>query len=135
MSKLTSTLLLTVASSVAAASSSSPLTMIDSVQLPGQNFTQYVCQSATPLDQCTNDISSCDAHVHVQGTCLLSGGGKASLTAVCNDALGEIVFSIYAGSHNCTGAVQHSTQLVDVCEELGGGKEFIKMECAKQQYM
>jgi hypothetical protein len=63
----------------------------------------------------------------------LSGGGKALLTSVCNDALGKIVFSIYAGSHNCTGAVQHSTQLVDVCEELSGGKEFIEMECAKQQ--
>jgi hypothetical protein len=130
MSKFTAALLLTVASTAAA--SPSHLTVIDSVQLPGQNFTQYICTGAKPLDECTNDLSSCAAHTHVQGTCLSSGGGKASLTAVCTSA-GTIKFSIYAGSHNCTGNVQYSTQIIDVCEELGGGKEFVKMECSTQQ--
>jgi len=104
-----------------------PSQIVDTVQLPGQNFTQYLCNNSKPLDACTNDLSKCYASTHIQGTCLQTGHGSSSATAVCG--LGNIKYKIYVGSHNCTGKAVESTQILDVCEEGGGGKFFVKLEC------
>ena len=72
-------------------------------------------------------LLQCRASVHVQGSCLQTNHGKSSASAECG--LGSIKYSIYVGSHNCSGPVEVSTQILDVCEEGGGGAYFVKLEC------
>jgi hypothetical protein len=103
---------------------------VSNLQLPGQNFTQYICNGTKPLHSCTHDLSKCIPSTHIQGTCLQTNHGNSTASAVCGPVgSGNIKFTIWEGSHNCSGTPVYSTQIIDVCEEAGGGAEFIKLEC------
>ena len=93
------------------------------------NFTQYLCNGTSALGDCMNDLSKCQASHHPQGACLHSKGGH-SLRSHCGDAGAEMHIEIFATSTDCTGLSTNVTQLVDTCQQGGGGAYFVKLECA-----
>lgn len=103
----------------------SPLTGL----APGDTFTQYLCNGTDALDWCMNSkYENCDVSTHTQGDCLPSKGGH-SLRATCTNFDAQVTYEIYAESSDCSGAMQKQFQVVDLCQQGGGGEYFVKLEC------
>jgi hypothetical protein len=74
-----------------------------------------------------NDLSQCAATHHQQGACLHTKSGH-SLKASCGGA-GTVNFQLFETTADCTGPITKISQLADTCQEGGGGKYFVKLEC------